>query len=156
MYMIAAVFSCVSSFFIGTADFKSRSVRLLWFLCLFAGLAVWSFLHYGYPDFLYYTGINWFIVLLYIATLKGYLYLKYGSQAILLDTFLGKGDVIMLLAIAPLLPHVGFIVFVTASAIIGLLLHFFYYRSRQQTLIPLAGIQAWMVIPTIAYRILFT
>jgi len=129
-------------------DFSERAIS--WWtipLLLFVGIVL------AMQDNLFewwHLGMNLMIILLQLAVVTFYFSLKHNQLINITRVYLGVGDILLLIAIAPLFSPLMFCSFFVGSTILTLL-GFILWRSVHSSLktIPLAGAMSFFLILTI-------
>lgn len=122
-------------------DFRSRAIY--WWLPLLVLASAWA-LSATYLDektVMAYALVNFCVALLLLTVAALYILLKYKTLKSFTSKHFGLGDVLMLIALCPLMLPVNFILFLCLSHILMLtieLLKRFFFTSRE-TGIPYAG-----------------
>ena len=133
-------------------DFSSRTVD--WFY--FPLLTLFGFLHsfsesHDILLFLKSFSYNLMFVLLQLAILVGYFWIRDGERRPFFDERLGWGDVAFLVASATFFSTAGFLIFYVASLIFSILGVFVcrIFNADSRNSIPLAGLQATFLACTL-------
>ena len=125
-------------------DVRYRLVRFVLYLILVTLVLIQRFQYVSLNEFLDYSGINLIYIVLLLAAISIYLYVKYGRfQNLML--FFGVGDILLWIILACWFDTVEFIIFNSISLIVALLLHvvltkFSFYKAQKT--VPLAGFQS--------------
>jgi hypothetical protein len=138
MHWTAFIFLALSGAWLSWQDFKARLISL-WLIVLFAVANAVFYLSDNIFSGLVENTIFCigYLLLLYVSLLL-YFYLKNKKFEKLIDTQLGLGDVLVMLAIGLSLEPVAMIYFFSLALIISLLLSVLFFRKKQN--IPLAGL----------------
>jgi hypothetical protein len=148
VFMLCVALLVISSALICYADLKEREVAL-WILLAFGINTVASvILFQGLEIFMYHTtgtlvymGFIWLI-------LKGYLYIRYKKNRVILDEQLGKADVLIIFFIGITFNFPGMILFFCFGFVFSLLVFMLVplkHAENVQT-IPLAGLLVFFYI----------
>lgn len=115
-------------------DFKSREVNILVLICLFVGSLAITFDRIGFEVYTL-TAINMLLIFILFTCLFIYFSLKKMKITNILDTKIGKGDLVILLAITPLFIPENLMTFIVFSVLIALVISIPLKIKK----IPLAG-----------------
>lgn len=89
--------------------------------------------------------LNIILLGLFSVTVYAYIRLKYGSQR-KVNEYIGIGDLLFLIAVAPLFTINNFLFFCIITFIATLIFHFLTYKIFKNKNIPLAGYQSLLLI----------
>lgn len=124
-------------------DFRKFEVSFWLFPAGFVLFSLLSIANLGFSDYLVQLLVNGLFVLLLIGTVWLYFFLKYRKPVKIADKYLGWGDILFFIIIAPAFDIIHFVMFLTLSFGAGILYAVFqYFRTRTFQKIPLAGIMS--------------
>ena len=127
-------------------DFKTRSVYWFVFPLLFISAVLFNYEEYCsllVKEFLF----NQFFVIFQFALISIYFALKHKKMVNITHSYIGWGDILFLLSIAPLFCLSNYIIFYVFSLLFALIFYYIYFIfSNSPGSIPLAGLQALFLI----------
>ncbi len=144
---IALVFSaCLWSI---VDDVRHRSVSILCLLMLVVGLSCWIFGQQSLSAILQRTGLNVVVLILELFLVWSYFSAKHKKAVSFFDTYIGWGDIVMLLSFCLVFNIYWFVVFLLCSCIISLLFWIIYssIRPSKNITIPFAAMMGICFIP---------
>lgn len=122
-------------------DFRSRTVRIYWFLGLFAALLYLQIIGGSVAFTIEKYAINLLFILFILVVLHVYYAVKMGRWIWIMDKRMGWGDIVFLICIAGVWSLAGFVAFMVLSLLFSLII-FIALVKRHASTVPLAGLQS--------------
>lgn len=142
MYIAAHIMSVILTGIMSVQDFRSRSISawLLPLICV--SLTVTQILQNDWQVIAHNTIMNVVVLLFMYAMLTFWFSIRLRRWVRLDDVYIGRGDLLLLLLLAPVFAPFNFMLFFIAGSIAALLVHGLLHiiKPNSQRLIPLAGI----------------
>ena len=135
-------------------DFRKYEVSLWLYPAGFIILSIFSIFHLGFSNYILRLLINCFFVFLLLGTVWFYFWTKNRKKLKFTDNYIGWGDILFFILVAPALSIMQYVLFLIVSFVIGLMYSLIYYiikKSLQK--IPLAGIMAFLFLALIIYNL---
>jgi len=142
MQLLFFILSVLLLFIIVYQDFKFRAISWFIFPLLFVLLFSKAGYQINFSSAFIITGINFLVVLLIYCCLVIYTSIKKRKLNLQLNGFLGLGDVLFLLAVAPVFSSLNYIFYLLIGLMAALIyapVHILLFKEKT---IPLAGILA--------------
>ncbi|QNL23080.1 prepilin peptidase [Hyphobacterium sp. CCMP332] len=145
--MVAVLASVITSLIIAFQDFKERKVNVFLFPAVFISGIFIDNSHSIY-QLVWRIGLNLLFLIVSLALVAIYFILKYSDYRKVKQQ-LGAGDILFLVCISPFFNLNHYIVFLSGSFLICLIIFLPFCIQNKTYPIPLAGFQALLFIPTI-------
>lgn len=144
MFLISYILALAALAIIAVQDFKFRAIHWVTLPVLFCMLVLKTNFQIEKNIIIESTLLNFSFVFFQILILMIYFTVRKRHFEKVINTYLGLGDVLFLLAIAPALGFGNYLLFLVTSLLLTLLFFplYTYFRKVKSPEIPLAGIQA--------------
>ncbi|MFN3402674.1 MAG: hypothetical protein ACK40G_01175 [Cytophagaceae bacterium] len=154
VYSISAILILVVMFI---QDIKFRAITWYLFPALMIMFSLYSINQSGIRDMMFNTSVNLGFLLLQLVLLTIYFSIKNKRFIWITNDYLGIGDILFFVCIAFLFSPMNFIFFYLISLVVIVLGYLFMVLFRKSvSTVPLAGLQAILVIPLLLLNHFFS
>jgi Flp pilus assembly protein protease CpaA len=154
MLLLLNTATILSLLVIAFQDFKERKISAILIAVTFIFLLIISIKSLGPYSGLQFTAINTSFILFQFLFLFLFYFIRHGKPLNFVNTYLGTGDILFILAICPLASPVNFIAFYVFGLIIALTAFIILKMIKRSTSseIPLAGILSVTLICLLLFK----
>lgn len=129
-------------------DFRTRHVDIVWLIVLGVVAFVVGWMQQGLKMTMLHTAANAILILFFVGVMAGYQLLRHIPVKLFFKRCFGLGDIVMMLAVAPLFAPVAYVRFLLAGCLVALV----WWSVKRSATIPLAGMLAVVLGGYVLYK----